>query len=166
MLATLCQAVVLGFSIAAPVGPIGILCIRRTLADGRSIGLACGLGAATADALYGLVAGVGLSLLTSTLVGEQLAIRLAGCAYLAFLGMRTFRAVPAEREAAVRADDAWRAWGSTFLLTLTNPMTIMSFAAMVSRLRSRLRPRHLVWINRAAGALLIGFALVSVFELS
>jgi threonine/homoserine/homoserine lactone efflux protein len=68
MFSTFLSAVGLGFSVAAPVGPIGVLCIRRTLADGRTVGLACGLGAATADAFYGLVAGLGLTAVSTALV--------------------------------------------------------------------------------------------------
>jgi len=203
MLVTFWKAMVLGLSVAAPVGPIGILCIRRTLADGRWVGFACGLGAATADGIYGLLAGLGLTVLSASLGSGNLLLRIVGTAYLAFLGARAFRATPADSEAAAKAEGSWRAWGSTFLLTITNPMTIMSFAAMfsaialgreervlwlrapvlasgvflgsaawwlflssgVSLLRARVRPRHLTWINRTAGVLLLGFAAASLLEL-
>jgi len=132
--ALLLRGIVIGFSIAAPVGPIGVLCIRRTLADGRVIGLATGLGAATADAVYGCLAAFGLTALTSALVGGQMWIRLIGGAFLLFLGVRTFLTPSGEKSAEVKATGLLGAFGSTFLLTLTNPMTILSFAAVFAAL--------------------------------
>ena len=129
------RGVVIGFSIAAPVGPIGVLCIRRTLADGRPAGLLTGLGAATADAVYGAIAALGLTALTDALVGGQGWIRLIGGAFLIYLGVRTLLAKPAEREAAVpRRAGLLGAFASTFVLTLTNPMTILSFVAVFAAL--------------------------------
>ena len=121
---------VLGFAIAAPVGPIGLLCIQRTLNQGRMVGLASGLGAATADAFYGAVAAFGLTLITAFLVSQQFWLALVGGLFLCYLGVRTLLAAPAERAAASEARGAWPAYGSTFLLTITNPMTILSFAAI------------------------------------
>ena len=94
----LLKGLVIGLSIAAPVGPIGLLCIRRTLAEGPAMGLATGLGAATADALYGAVAGFGLAAVSQALLGWQDALRLVGGAVLLWLGWATVRARPAERE--------------------------------------------------------------------
>src|SRR5437762_11181193 len=88
------KGLVIGFSIAAPVGPIGLLCIRRTLAHGRLAGLATGLGAASADATYGAIAAFGLTWITSALIGEQCWIRLMGGGFLIYLGVRTFLARP------------------------------------------------------------------------
>ncbi|MBI4240430.1 MAG: LysE family transporter, partial [Candidatus Rokubacteria bacterium] len=95
-LGVLLRGLVIGFSIAAPVGPIGLLCIRRTLAEGRRSGLATGLGAATADGVYGAIAGFGLTLVSSALVGSQTWLRLGGGIFLCYLGARTFLARPAE----------------------------------------------------------------------
>ena len=83
------RGLVIGLSIAAPVGPIGVLCIRRTLAQGRGYGLVSGLGAATADAVYGCVAGFGLTLISSFLVDQQMWLRLIGGAFLCYLGVKT-----------------------------------------------------------------------------
>lgn len=126
----LLRGIVIGFSIAAPVGPIGVLCIRRTLADGRTAGLATGLGAATADAFYGAVAAFGLTALTDWLIGGQSWIRLIGGGFLIVLGIRTMMAEPAERAARLRGSGLFGAYATTFMLTLTSPMTIISFVAI------------------------------------
>jgi threonine/homoserine/homoserine lactone efflux protein len=128
------EGIVIGFAIAAPVGPIGVLCIRRTLAEGRVSGLVSGLGAATADALYGAVAALGLTFVTEFLVGGQAWLRLVGGAFLLFLGVRTFLARPAERAAPAARSGLPGAYASTFFLTLTNPTTILSFAAIFAGL--------------------------------
>ena len=126
----LLKGAVIGFSIAAPVGPIGILCIRRSLADGHWIGLATGLGAATADAAYGCIAGFGLSAISSLLMAQRAWLGLAGGIFLCYLGIRTFLARPADDRTEIRNQRAASAYLSTFVLTLTNPMTILSFIAV------------------------------------
>jgi threonine/homoserine/homoserine lactone efflux protein len=124
----LLKSLVLGVSIAAPVGPIGILCIRRSLVDGRIAGLICGLGAATADALYGAVGAFALNGISTWLVRGRLWMTLAGSAFLLYLGGRIFRSEPPETTATSTAS-ATGAYVSTFVLTLANPLTILSFAA-------------------------------------
>ncbi len=128
------EGIVIGFAIAAPVGPIGVLCIRRTLADGRASGFISGLGAATADAVYGSVAALGLTFVTNLLVGGESWLRLVGGAFLILLGVRTFLVRPAERAAPAGRSGLPGAYASTFLLTLTNPTTILSFAAIFAGL--------------------------------
>jgi len=153
----LVRGIVIGFSIAAPVGPIGVLCIRRTLAEGRAAGLVTGLGAATADAIYGGVAAFGLTALTDFLVGGQAWIRLLGGAFLLYLGIRTVRTPPAERAARLRGSGLFGAYATTFMLTLTNPMTILSFVAIFATIgvgTSRAEPL-------AAGSLVLGVFLGS-----
>ena len=130
----LARGLLIGFSIAAPVGPIGLLCIRRTLAEGRAVGLLSGLGAATADALYGAVAGFGLTFVADFLAEQRTWLRLVGGLFLLYLGLRTFLAGPAERAAAARGFGLLGAYASTFALTLTNPTTILSFAAIFAGL--------------------------------
>jgi threonine/homoserine/homoserine lactone efflux protein len=127
------RGLVLGFTIAAAVGPISLLCIRRTLAEGRLVGLASGMGVATADATYGAIAAFGLTAVTDLLVDWRRALGILGGVFLLWLAWRTFRSVPAE--AVKNGDrDARRglpaAYVSTLGLTLTNPMTILSFAAL------------------------------------
>jgi threonine/homoserine/homoserine lactone efflux protein len=125
----------IGFSIAAPVGPIGALTIRRTLAQGRLMGLFTGLGAATADALYGAVAAFGLTFVTDALLAQELWLRLGGGLFLLYLGIRTFRAYPASLEQTAPARGLAAACASTFVLTLANPTTILSFIAIFAGLR-------------------------------
>ena len=130
----LLRGLVIGFSIAAPVGPIGVLCIRRTLAKGRVSGLVSGLGAATADAIYGCIAGFGLTFIASILISQQGWVRLIGGAFLCYLGLKTFLTRPAEQAASAEGNGLVGAYASTFFLTLTNPMTILSFAAIFAGL--------------------------------
>ncbi len=130
----LLKGLILGFSIAAPVGPIGVLCIRRTLAEGRAAGLVSGLGAATADAIYGSIAAFGLTLVSSLLISQQLWLRLIGGAFLCYLGVKTFLARPAQQAASVQGQGLVGAYVSTFFLTLTNPMTILSFIVIFAGL--------------------------------
>jgi len=136
LLSIVLRGLVIGFSIAAPVGPIGVLCIRRTLTDGRLVGFSCGLGAASADAAYGCVAAFGLTTLSEFLVGQQFWLRLVGGVFLLCLGMKAFLQRPAEREAAASGPSKGfaGAYASTFVLTITNPTTILSFAAIFAGL--------------------------------
>jgi threonine/homoserine/homoserine lactone efflux protein len=133
-LAPFARGTLLGFSIAAPVGPIGVLCIRRTLAEGRATGLATGLGAAAADGLYGVMAAFGLTWITALLVEQQTWIRLGGGMFLMWLGIATLLAKPSESAASAAGAGVAGAFGSTFLLTLTNPMTMLSFVAVFAGL--------------------------------
>jgi len=121
----------LGFAIAAPVGPIGVLVIRRTLAFGPRVGLISGLGAATADAAYGLIAVTGLTALMRPLLAHADVLNLLGGVFLAGLGVRTMVARPgvAISGAAAGGGGIWSAYLSTLALTVTNPMTVLSFAA-------------------------------------
>jgi threonine/homoserine/homoserine lactone efflux protein len=124
------KGVAIGFSIAAPVGPIGLLCIRRSLAEGAVTGLVVGLGAATADAAYGAVAGFGLTAVSVFLVGHRFWLGLLGGLFLCYLGVRTFFSKPADTPAAVQTSNLAAAYASTFVLTLANPATILSFVAV------------------------------------
>ena len=123
------QGAVIGFSIAAPVGPIGVLCIRRSMTDGARIGFAAGLGAALADAFYGAVAAFGLTSFSSFLVDQQFWLGLIGGAFLCYLGLRTMRSAVAEQAAQNEAKGFALTCVSTLGLTLTNPATILSFVA-------------------------------------
>ncbi len=120
----------LGIAVAAPVGPMSLLCMRRTLTGGFSAGFLSGLGVATADGIYAAVAAFGLVAVSDLLVGQQPWLRLLGGMALIYLGVRTLRGRPAERAAAAGASDAAGMYVSTLGLTLMNPATILSFAAL------------------------------------
>ena len=135
----LLRGLIIGVSIAAPVGPIGLLCIQRTVViQGRTSGLVSGLGAATADAVYGSVAGFGLDLVSNFLIDQRMWIHLIGGALLLLLGIKVLLTRPAEQAAqtkyTVRGRGIWWSYLSTFLLTITNPMTILSFVAVFAAL--------------------------------
>jgi threonine/homoserine/homoserine lactone efflux protein len=132
------QSFLIGISIAAPVGPIGILCIRRTLAEGRIAGFVSGLGAASADAVYGAIAAFGLTFISVLLVQQTFWLKLVGGLFLIFLGIRTFFTPPTIHKLDLRSQDKQssmiRFYASTFFLTITNPLTILSFAAIFASL--------------------------------
>jgi threonine/homoserine/homoserine lactone efflux protein len=128
------RGLLIGISIAAPVGPIGVLCIRRTLAEGRLSGFISGLGAASADAVYGMIAGFGLTFISGFLVAQQRWLSLFGGIFLCYLGIRTFFSPPSQKAAVVQTKGLLRSYLSIFFLTLTNPITILSFAAIFAGL--------------------------------
>jgi len=134
MLSFWLSGLLLGLSIAAPVGPIGVLCIRRTLSDGQLVGFVSGLGAASADAFYGAVAAFGLTAISAFLIGVRLLIHLLGGAFLCYLGIRTYHSAPSDRAARGGGRGLPGAYASTLGLTLTNPATILSFAAIFAGL--------------------------------
>ena len=191
--ALLARGFILGFSIAAVVGPIGVLCLRRALANGFALGFASGLGAATVDASYAAIASFGVSALASVLIGQRTGLRLVGGAILVYLGWRTLRAAPASRaaNASITGLRLAGAYSSTVALTFSNPMTIMSFAAIfagigsgsldlvlgvfvgsavwwlvlagiASRLRSYFTPERLRVVNVGSGLLIVGFGVQSL----
>ena len=194
----LARGLVVGFTIAAAVGPISLLTMRRTIAHGRVYGLVSGLGVAAADASYGAIAAFGLTAITGVLVGARTTLALAGGAFLVWLAIRTIRARPTA--AAAETDERpglAPAFLSIYGLTMTNPMTILSFGGMfaglglggrggldaalltlgvflgsslwwvgltavVGRLRDRITPAVLIWINRVSGAVLLAFGVLAI----
>ena len=126
------RSLLIGLSIAATVGPMSVLCIQRTLNKGQLYGLVSGLGIATADGVYGSIAAFGLTLITNFLIQEQMWIRMLGGLFLIYLGLKTILSKPPEKAVALnmKTNGYLGAYASTFLLTLTNPLTILSFAAI------------------------------------
>lgn len=138
--AVLLQAMGVGLAIAAPVGPIGLLVIQRTLNHGTVIGLATGLGAAVADAAYGAVGAFGVTAVIHLLGAARVPLALGGSVFLLWLAWRTWRSVPAAAGTmalATGAPTVWTSFGSTVLLTLANPATIVSFIAVFGTLANR-----------------------------
>jgi threonine/homoserine/homoserine lactone efflux protein len=193
----LVRAIGLGFTIAAAVGPISLLTIRRTLAHGQLYGLVSGLGVALADATYAGIAAFGLTAITSVLVGGRVALGVIGGAVLVWLGARTLISRPSTAAADAERPGLAAAFVSIFALTMTNPMTIISFAAVfaalglagravadavvltlgvligsslwwvvltavVGRLRGRVTPTALTWVNRVSGALIVAFGVLAI----
>lgn len=128
------KGAILGFSIAAPVGPIGVLCIRRTLANGMLTGFLSGVGTASADAVYGCIAAFGITIISTFLLDNRFFLHLMGGLFLLYLGYTTFRSTPAEKTADADNKGLFCSYTSAFFLTLTNPATIMSFIAVFSGL--------------------------------
>jgi threonine/homoserine/homoserine lactone efflux protein len=149
------RGVVIGLSVAAPVGPMAILCMRRTLAQGRVAGFVSGLGIATADACYGAIAAFGLTSIADTLVDQNTWIRILGGLFLIYLGVKTVRSHPLEGAAddgPRRSAAGFLAFGSTLGLTLTNPTTILSFVAIFAGFGVASEDRE----TTSAAALVIG----------
>lgn len=122
---------VIGFLMAVPVGPIGILCIRRSLACGRISGFFSGLGAATADALYGTIAAWGITFTSCFLNKHQNIIQLIGAGFLLILGTKIFlETLLTEEQLSCTTANFVRDYISALFLTLANPLTILSFAAV------------------------------------
>ena len=127
------KAFAFGFVLAASVGPIWVLCFRRSIAQGVLAGIVSGLGVALADGLYAAVAAFGLNVVSEPLIAQRVWIA-AGCSLvLAWLGVKTLIAKPVSLDAEhgnARASGFSRQFASTFLLTLANPPTIVAFAAV------------------------------------
>jgi threonine/homoserine/homoserine lactone efflux protein len=196
------KGLILGFSIAAPVGPIGILCIRRTLQFGRLSGFFSGLGAAAADCIYGIIAAFGLTLISNLLIANQFWLHLIGGIFLLYLGVKTAVAKAQEvTHSGVSHKTLLSDFISTFFLTITNPMTILSFLAVFAGLglsstgsyadsivlvlgiflgsafwwlllsegvtffRKKMSQKIMIWINRCAGVIIIGFGIASLLSM-
>jgi threonine/homoserine/homoserine lactone efflux protein len=193
LLVFLLKGIAVGLLIAVPVGPVGIMCVRRTIFEGKLAGLVSGFGAATADALFGFVAAFGLTFVSDWLIGYHQWLRVAGGCYLLYVGGSALLAEPeAKQSSEPDAEGLLRDFLSTFALTLTNPITILAFLGIFSALGlsgadatfsraaslvlgvwlgsllwwlaltfglgSLFRSfdaRHLKWINRASGSILL-----------
>jgi threonine/homoserine/homoserine lactone efflux protein len=128
----------IGFSVAAPVGQIGALCIKRTLTEGRAFGFASGLGAATADMFYGMVAAFGITFIADTLTSPlvQFLTRCIGGLFICYLGIKTIRSTPPEDKLVLNENkNLFSGYISTFLLTITNPVTILLYTGIFAGLR-------------------------------
>lgn len=128
MLILFLKGTFLGVAITAPVGPINLLCIRRTLHYGRKIGIFTGLGAATADTFFGAVAAFGLSRISSFLVEHQRSMEIIGAVVFIFMGISLLRAkVSGVTDSEKTTPSATKAFTTSLLLTLHNPATVFAF---------------------------------------
>jgi threonine/homoserine/homoserine lactone efflux protein len=124
------KGLVIGFAMAVPIGPLGVMCVRKTLAEGHSRGLIIGLGAATVDSLYGSIGAFGLTFVSDVIAGQNFWLRLVGGGLLMFLGMRTFRAKGKDSIIPFANKGLLGSYISAFILALTNPVTIFAFFAV------------------------------------
>jgi len=126
----LIKGLIIGFAMAVPIGPVGIMCIRKTLAEGHSRGLIIGIGAATADSLYSSMAAFGLTFISDAITAHQFWLRLVGGGVLLFLGIRTFYAQPKNPKIRFESTGVLRSYIYAFFLVMTNPVTIFAFIAV------------------------------------
>lgn len=151
VLSALLTGLAFGLALAMPVGPIGLLCIRRSLEDGFATGFATGLGAALADAGYGAVAAFGLTAVSAFLLSWQDVLALVGGALLLWLGFASWRTRPVDRESAFgRETSPLAAFAQTAVLTAGNPQTVLTFAALVGGLGVGIAGGEAAWGPAAA----------------
>jgi threonine/homoserine/homoserine lactone efflux protein len=131
LLIILLKGIAVGIIIAVPVGPVGVMCVRRTIFASKLAGFVSGIGAATADAFFACIAGFGLTFVSDWLIGYQQEFRIAGGAYLLWVGGSALFAPP-EITPRSRRRAELRDFLSSFALTLTNPITIIAFLAIFS----------------------------------
>ena len=130
LIAFFLKGIAVGIVIAVPVGPVGVLCLRRTIFEGKLAGLFSGLGAATADTIFGIIAAFGLTFVSDLLLGYQEWLRLGGAAFLLYAGGRALMSQPKVGPPPRHRDSLLRDYASTFALTLTNPITILAFVGI------------------------------------
>ncbi len=146
------KGIAVGFLVSTPVGPIAVLCIQRTLNQGKIHGMVSGLGAATADVIYSLIAVFGLTFITNFLIKEQIWLRLGGGIFLCYMGLRVFRSKPVQQAVSGNNISYIGNYVSAFFLTLANPATFLAFAAIFAGLRLVSAVGHYV----SAGLLITG----------
>lgn len=128
------KCILSGFFLAAPIGPVNLICIRNTLTYGYITGLTIGLGAALADTLYGYAVAAGLSFITDLISRYHLAFRWGGGIFIIYLGLRTLRSAPQDLSSERNSPNLYKLFASIFFLTLSNPITIFAFIAIFSTL--------------------------------
>jgi len=124
------KGILIGFVVAVPIGPMGVLCVSRALSGGPVYGLFSGLGVATGDAVWAGIAALGLTMISGFLLSQQSWLRLIGGIFLCYLGIKTFLTGPRVQTVSGVASGLGGAYGSTFFLTFSNPATILSFVAI------------------------------------
>lgn len=158
-LSFLFKGIIVGLIVAVPVGPIGVLCLCRTLTEGRLHGIVSGLGAATADAVYGFVAMFGISAISGLLVRGEIWFRLLAAIALGFLGFKLYFSQPAKAVCSTEKRSLSGDYISTFFLTLTNPTTVLTFIAMFAALGAAAAKRSFIYGGELVLGVFIGSAL-------
>jgi len=126
----LLKGLIIGFAMAIPIGSAGVMCIQKTLAERHSRGLIVGLGAATADSIYGSIAAFGLTMVSNVIASEQFWLRLGGGGFLLFFGIRIFFLKLKDSIFPFFAKGLWGLYASAFLLGLANPVIVIAFIAV------------------------------------
>jgi threonine/homoserine/homoserine lactone efflux protein len=155
----LLQGIVIGFVVAVPVGPIGVLCIHRALSMGPVLGLFSGFGVASGDALAAGIAAVGITLVSSFLVAHQISIRFFGGLFLCYVGYRIYKTTPSREPPPGKINGHFGAYATMFLITLSNPATILSFFAIYAGWGVESLSGHYFSAAILASGVLIGSAL-------
>ena len=157
----LLKGLAIGFSLSAPVGPINLLCLRRSLADGRRIGFVSGLGAAAADTTYATIAAVGVTAVTSFLVDHRPWLQLFGGVFLIGLGVHTMRTrtQPRSQPAAVHVGRLRDAFMSTYVYTLVNPLLIIVFTGVFASFGLGWQPGRSLEVLELIGGVFLGSSL-------
>ena len=155
----LLKGLIVGFCLAAPVGPIAALCVQRTISKNLTAGLVSGLGAAAADAFYGAVAAFGATIISEFLIAERSWMQRVGGVILIFMGLRLFLAKPVEEKTETNGKGLAGDFLSTFLLTLTNPMTFVAFAAVFTTMGIGAVRGHSILTAELVGGVFAGSAL-------
>jgi len=153
------QAVLMGLVVAVPVGPLGLLCISRALGLGPTYGLFSGLGVATADALAAGIAALGITLVSGFLSEHQIILRLVGGAFLCYLGWKIYRTEPVAQAPIKNINGLVGAYATTLFLTISNPVTILSFIAIYAGWHVPSLDGHLVAAATLALGVFTGSAL-------
>jgi threonine/homoserine/homoserine lactone efflux protein len=154
----------IGLAIAAPVGPIGLLTIRRTLSFGRTAGFLTGLGAASADAIFGSIAAFGITAISSLMIGAKFWLGLIGGIFLIYLGWQTFVSQPAQHPAESKASSLASMYLTTFALVLTNPISILYFVGIIASVGAANNAASATWMVAGvfAGSALWWLTLASI----
>jgi threonine/homoserine/homoserine lactone efflux protein len=154
----LIKGIVLGISVAAPVGPIGVLCIKRSLTEGRKSGLVTGMGATVADTIYGAIAAFGLTFVTDFLIEQEFYVRIFGGLFLILMGVRLFISKP-PTDVVMEKGNMWHHFMSTIFLTASNPATILFFIAAFAGLGLETGTKNLTLSGIIVLGVLIGSAI-------
>ena len=128
------KGIVIGVVIAMPVGPVGTLCVQRTITQGKINGFLTGLGATTADVVFGLIAAFGLTVVSNFLIDQQEWIRLVGGIIICLIGVQVFSLETQKKIIPITSPNPLNAFGSAFLIAITNPITIITFVVMFAGL--------------------------------
>ncbi|UPM54065.1 LysE family translocator [Gottfriedia acidiceleris] len=130
----LVKSFILGLSVSAPVGPIGLLCIQRIISRGKTAGIMTGLGASSANLFYASIAAFSFSIVSSFLIEQEFVLRIVGAIFLFYLGIKTFLKRPVKTASNLEGEGMVSMFLSSFLLMITNPVTILNFVAMFAGL--------------------------------